>query len=308
MTGDDASARLTILKEHINDTQRMVCGKRKWPFLEITTTITTAADTSRYELPADTDEVMVVKTTEDSGSTYHLPKKIHNPEFWDYLQSLGSGSSDVPEYWYIEDNDLLLYPAYATAGHTISVRHRRQWVDMSMADYTTGTITTVANGDETVTGSGSSWTGRKPVLNQHIRLTPVSGKGDFRWYRISSITSDTVLELEKKYVGDAVATASCTYAIGEMPYFPGIYHNLCVYRPMALYYMEMEDINMANTYWRMYDGGKEAGISSKIGGLLKEMMDKEMGGAEFAYFGPEDQGRENTPEENSLNSIIGESW
>jgi len=50
---------------------------------------------------------------------------------------------------------IFIYGLLPTTGSTITIRGNKRMFDMSKADYATGTITTIANADETVTGSGS---------------------------------------------------------------------------------------------------------------------------------------------------------
>ena len=42
--------------------------------------------------------------------------------------------------------------------------------------------------------------------------------------------------------------------------------------------MMHENPTMAREYWKMYDGGKEAGFSEEIGGLLGTMIEEEKQG------------------------------
>lgn len=293
-SGDDSSGQLTIFKRHINDTQSIVLGDHPWKFLEKTRNITTVANTSRYALQADVRKIMTVVTSPD-GTTKYRPQPVEDHDFWEYLQSLQTGASDIPEYYYQEGNDLLLYPAYSTVSHTITVRYRQRVIEMSRANYTTGTITTATNGDETIVGSTTAWTGRVPLGEQWLRIDQTAG--DYRWYRIETITDATNLELEAKYLGTSIAAGTSTYTIGEFPMMPGEYHNLCFYRPMALYYSKMEDTNMANYYWDLYDGGYEAGRSRKPGGMLKKMMVEQEGMLDARSFPPQGSDRSDSPED-----------
>jgi hypothetical protein len=63
-----------------------------------------------------------------------------------------------------------------------------------MAQYKTGTIS-VTNGSQTVTGSGTAWTGE---ISPGDILTIV---GDNVWYEVASVASDTSLTLSAVYAG-----------------------------------------------------------------------------------------------------------
>lgn len=287
-SGDDNSDVLTTFKEDINETNQLVLTAAPWKFLEKTATITTVASTARYKLFNDLDIIMEVIVENAAGTITYRPDPVEDPAFWEYLQSLQTAASNVTEYYYQEGNDLLLYPAYSTASDTITVRYRRKQNELSRDDYTTGTISAATNGDETITGASTSWTGRKPIGEQWIRFTTSSGDGDYIWYRINSITSDTELELEKDYQGTTFTAKSLSYKIGEFSIIPNQYHDLLIHRPLALYYQSLGEVAMADRYWRQYDGGYEAGLSQQIGGLLGQMMENESGMRDAGYMSPQD--------------------
>lgn len=298
-TGDDSAAFLTQIKRWINETQGLALANHKGKIREKTATITTAASTARYTLPADCDKILKVTTTPDSGTTVYTPHLVEDPDFWEHLQGLNQSSSLMTEYYYREGNDLLLWPSYSTASKTITVRYRKRVIEMSRADYTTGTITTATLGDETIVGSSTVWTGRKPVGEQWLRIAQTAG--DYQWYRIETITDDTNIELEAKYQGTSIAAGSSTYTIGEFPAIHPDFHDLCFYRPMALAYLRLENTEMANTYWDLYDGGCEAGRVSKPAGLLKRFMDADAGTLDAVFYSHQADRGAVSAEERSLN-------
>lgn len=297
-TGDDSAAQLVIFKRHINDTQNIVLGDHPWKFLEKTVNITTAASTGRYTLAADLRKIITVTTTPDSGVTVYTPTPVEDPDEWEYLNTLRWSDSNQTRYFYQEGNDLLILPEYATASKRITVRYRKRVMEMSRADYTTGTITTATNADETIVGSSTSWTARNPVGEQWLRIDQTAG--DYLWYRVESITDATNLELEAKYMGTSIAAGTSTYTMGEFPSFPGEYHNLCFYRPMALYYMKIENIAMADYYWNLYDGGYEAGKTRKPGGMLRKLIVEQAGMLDAKYFPRQGSERFATAEDLAL--------
>ena len=281
ITGEDSVASLTIFKRHINDTDKLVSAKAPFLCMETTATKTTVASQEGYQIPNTIQRIRSVKVTL-SGGTIYRPRPVEDPRYWEYLQSLQAGDSDAARLYMRQGNQILLWPEPVTAGSTITIRGRRRLKDLSLADYTTGTITTVANADETVTGSTTSWaTGS---VGNFIRINYTAG--DFQWYEISSITSTTILELVKPYEGTSIAAGSATYTIGEFSYIPGEFHPLLIYRPLALYYAGLEDVANSERYWRMYDGGKEAGLSTSTGGLLKNLMKEDLSRNEGVYVEP----------------------
>ncbi|HDZ14460.1 hypothetical protein LCGC14_1848230 [marine sediment metagenome] len=289
-SGDDGSSQLTIFKRHINDTQSTVLGDHSWKFLERIRNIATEADTARYTLHADLRKIIKLVTLDSSGQVDQIPTPVEDADFWEALQFRNLTSSDITQYYYQEGNDVLLWPAFSTAGLNLKVRYRIRTPEMTLADYTTGTITSITNGASALVGSSTLWTAQNPLHEQWLRIAKATG--DYRWYRVDSIDSDTAITLEKSYLGTTIAAASLSYTLGEMPVIPEEYHNLLFYRPMALHYMKMEDMVMAKSYWGLYDGGYEIGKSKKPEGLLGKFIKEQAGMLDAKYFPAQgDRGR-----------------
>lgn len=281
ITGETSTAQLTIFKRWINDTDKLVSAKAPFLSLETTDTKTTVASQEAYQIPNTIQKVRSVKITL-SGGTIYRPRPVEDPRYWNYLQAMRTGDSDYTRFFMKQGNQILLWPTPATAGSTIEIRGTRILRDMSLVDYTTGTVAAATNADETVTGGSTSWATN--AVGNYLRIDYTYG--DFRWYEISSITSTTELELVKPFEGTTFTGQSETYTIGEFSYIPGEYHPLLFYRPMALYYAHLEDTINSERYWRMYDGGKEAGLSQLTGGMLKNMMSEELSRNEGIYVEP----------------------
>ena len=281
ITGDSSSAQLTIFKRWINDTDKLVSAKAPFLCMETTATKATVASQEGYQIPNTIQKIRSVRIAL-SGGTIYRPRAVEDPRYWEYLLSLQAGDSDATRLYMRQGNQILLWPEPATAGSTITVRGRRRLRDLSLADYTTGTIVAATNADETITGTSTAWATNG--VGNWIRIDYTNG--DFQWYEISSITSATALELVKPYEGATFTGQTEGYTIGEFSYVPGEYHPLLVYRPLAIYYQHLEDPANSERYWRMYDGGKEAGLSTNTGGLLKNMMTEELSRNEGIYVEP----------------------
>ena len=302
-TGDNSSAQLTIFKKHLNDTNKMVCGLRPWAFLEITKTKLTVASQQGYQIPNSIQKLADLYVT--VGTKEYRPKLVESLKFWNYLISLDVSTSDVLQYIYRRGNQVLFYPTPTTAGSTITFIGRKKIKDLSLADYTTGSIVSATIADETITGTGTSWATNS--VGNFIRIDYTNG--DYQWYEINSITDTTHLELVKPYEGTTFAAATEGYTIGEFSDIPSDYHNLLVYRPLALYYASLENSVNSAMYWRLYDGGYEAGLSNKIGGMLGNMVDSELENFEGVYL-DELQPTELSPNDLVINNrgYSGENW
>ena len=281
ITGETSAAQLVIFKRHINDTDKLVSAKAPFLCLETTATKTTVASQEGYQIPNTIQKIRSVKITL-AGGTIYRPRPVEDPRYWEYLQSLQAGDSDATRLFMKQGNQILLWPEPATTGSTITIRGQRRLRDLSLADYTTGNISAATLADETITGASTAWATN--AIGNWIRIDYTYG--DFQWYEISSITSITALELVKPYEGVTFTGQAETYKIGEFSYIPGEYHPLLIYRPLAIYYAGLEDTANSDRYWRMYDGGKEAGLSDRTGGMLKNMMTEELSRNEGVYVEP----------------------
>ena len=224
-TKNTSAANLTYGTRIFNDWHRRLLAMADWPFLHRLRTLNTEASTTFINLPHDVDQVESVFVT--VSSTRYNPIPAPSREFWDRLH-YSSYTSDIPEYWFIYNGQLGLWPKPATASNVISLNCKIRVIDLNTADYTTGTIDIVTNGDETFTGSGTTWT--SPMAGRWLRIThsdTAASAGDGLWYEISSITSGTVFEAVRKYGGTSLTTgASASYTIGQMPLLPETFHDL----------------------------------------------------------------------------------
>lgn len=222
-TKNTATANLTQGDQWMNDFYTRLLAKRDWPFLHRLRTMTTVASTTFGNLPYDVDQVESIFVT--VGTTRYNPKPAPSRKFWDELH-YSVQTSDTPQWWFVYDGQLGLWPRPATAGNTISLNCKIKVRDLNIADYTTGTIVTATNGDETITGSGSSWTAQMTGLSMRITYSTTANTGDGLWYEISSVASATSLELVRKYGGTSIAAGSAAYTMGMLPLLPEAFHDL----------------------------------------------------------------------------------
>lgn len=292
LTNDSTSANLTLGDTFINDSIRAVLSLRPWAFLEKTETIDTVASQQRYEIPNSLkDSLTDVYVT--IGTNIYAPLPVVSELDWKVILESALGEGDQPVYWYREGTKVYFAPTPATAGSTITFRGRERARDLSIADYTTGTIVSVANGGVAVVGNGTTWA--TSMAGRFIRITEsdTALKGDGRWYEIASVESATTLTLKKPYEGTTIAAGAAAYTIGQMMPIPEEYDIAPVYRAVALYYTKEDVTSISDRFWRMYDGGVEAGLSETYGGVIGRMMNE--GKNESHYTAPVSL---NTPDPN----------
>lgn len=282
---------MTLVDSRMNDSINTICNLQggKLRFLEATKNMDTVASQEAYEIPNKFRKLIDLYVYSGSGTssdTIYTPEMVFDPTLWKRVKQARLGTTDVPRYVYVEDQKFYIQPIPATSSHVITLRGRLNVRPLSIADYTTGTITTLAAQGTAVTGSGTTFTA--DMVGRYICITPTTaaGGGDGMWYEIGSYTSATVIGLVKPYEGTALSAASAAYTIGQVPVIPEAYQPAIQYRATALYWQNQNDLQRAKTYWMLYDGGNEAGYSQVYGGLISQMLSNEGETEEGAYIPP----------------------
>lgn len=249
ITNNSASDNQTRGARLLNDGHRLAIGKRAWPFLAVTDTLATVASQQAYEIPARIGKLNAVTVT--VSSTIYTPTLVSSERRWQELNAT-TDTSDIPTFYFIRGRKIELYPASSTTNGTITFYGRREVRDLNVADYTTGTITTLAASGTAVTGSGTTWTA--PMAGRYLRITysDTANTGDGFWYEISSVGSSTALTLVKPYEGTAIAAGSAAYTIGQMPVLPETYHVLPLFYACWQYFLIQGDAR-AGSYKLQYD-------------------------------------------------------
>lgn len=173
------------------------------------------------------------------GSNVYSPQPVEDPVLWKRILQSQLGVGDRALFYYRQGNQVLLAPTPESNSNTITIRIRKNVADLSVADYTTGTVT-VTNDDNTVTGAGTTFT--EPMEGRYLRAT----SGDMQWYEIADFTSTTALELLQPYEG--VTVAGSTYIIGQVSPLPESYQDLPILRAASLYWQKEGDTNRSRMY------------------------------------------------------------
>jgi hypothetical protein len=239
LSQNTSPSNIELLKGMINDTHRYLL--EKYFFNEASTTFLTVSQQQFYDLPADYSKMKTATIT--IGSLKWTPSEILTRTDWDKL-NVFPYYGDIPNNYFIYNNrEIGFWPIPSTAGNTITINYKKRVTDLSLSDYTTGSVT-VTNNSPTVTGLGTAFlttylpsAGSVLDLNLYIKVN--QPKGDGKWYQISSITSDTVLTLVNNYTGSNTATA--TFVIGQAPLLTEDFHDLLVYRPLMIYFSTLVD-------------------------------------------------------------------
>jgi len=292
LTRNTTTANDTLGKTLINDSIRTICNLQggKLRFLEATKDLTTVANQEAYQIPNGFRKLIDVMAYSDSGasssSTIYSPEMVFDPTKWKLILQYRYGTQDVPYFVYVERTRLLIQPIPATTGNLIRLRGRLETSNLTRADYTTGSIVSITSGATALVGTGTSW--NASMIGSYIQITPTSSAngGDGYWYEIAAVPTTTTITLSKLYEGTTIAAATNAYTIGQVPVVPSAYQPGILWRAVAIYWQQQQDIARAKQYWLQYDGGVEYGEAKEYGGLMGEMLANEGETEEGAYVPP----------------------
>jgi hypothetical protein len=265
ITGDYSSATLLIAKRDINEGAAMFMNRLGRKFNKEYQTASLTINVQYYQLPSEVLRVSEIRVLQ--GTTFYMPELVTSEEDWNNLNATTS-TSTYPTHYYIRGfNEIGLFPipsASVTGGLRIS--YEPQHVDLSQADYTTGTIT-VTNGAVAVTHSASGFT--QQMVGRYLQVTDGT---DGKWYRIGAFVSSSVVNLENYYEG--IGGSGRTFKIGEITKIPNAYQDAPVYYALDRYYQTQNDQKTAQAYEARFDrklkGAKQsyARSTSRIGSKI----------------------------------------
>jgi hypothetical protein len=190
-----------------------------------------------YPIPANVSKIK--NDTITVGQLVYTPAPVQSIQEWTMLNALPY-TSDIPNYFYIYNNQVGFWPIPSTSGNLISFNFKGRVADMTYDDFATGTVA-IAAGSNAVTGTATTWNtvGTYPLnvdlsyVNLMIAVTPP--KGDGLWYPIQRFTTDTALLLNLPIVNAPVASGDA-YIIGQFPLLSEDFHDLLVYSSLMIYY------------------------------------------------------------------------
>ena len=226
----------------------------------LTGAVTTAISTygfQAYNIPANISKIK--NDTINVGQLRFVPAPIQTRGEWDLINFLPY-NSDIPNYYFIYNGQLLIWPIPSTTGNIITFNYKARVPDLSFADYTTGTLAAsgMVVGSTSVTGLGTTWSSEFPlntdvsIFNIQIRADPSTG-GDGIWYPVSMFTSDTTLVLGVPVVNAPNITTATTYTIGQFPLLSEDFHDMLVHGALMTYFSSVnKDPDQFKLFQTMY--------------------------------------------------------
>jgi len=261
LSNNTTTANLALGSRLMNDADRYLINR--FNLNEATdTTQTTVATQQNYKTPYNLNKLIDVYVT--IGTIRYKLKEIPSRDIWDRINYI-QYQTNIPEYFFQYNNELLIFPVPSTAGYTITQNYKRRFKDLSQADYTTGTVT-ISQSSNTVTGSGTTFI--RSMIGRWIRVDAPGG--DNEWYEISGFTSSSSLTLKNAYQGPTISGNS--YTIAELSLLDEQYQNLPIYYALMTYFASrVKDPDIFNMYKTLYtDGVKqmELDLTSKTESMV----------------------------------------
>ena len=207
-----------------------------------TTTITTIG-VQGYPIPPNVSKIK--NDTITIGQLVYTPSPVQSIQEWTMLNALPY-TSDIPNHFYIYQDKVNFWPIPSSSGNVITFNYKSRVPDLSIDDYSTGTLSGLTSGSNLITGVGTAWnsTGLFPLntdlsfMNLYLQITPPSGEGI--WYPIQRFTSDTALTLSMP-LQNVPSTTAASYTIGQLPLLAEDFHDMLAYGPLMTYFSSIVD-------------------------------------------------------------------
>lgn len=221
----------------------------------LTDTATTAVTTvgvQAYPIPPQVSKIK--NDTITVGQLVYTPAPVQSIQEWTLLNALPY-TSDIPNYFYIYQNQVMFWPIPSTSGNIITFNYKARVPDLSIEDYSTGSLSGLAVGSNAVTGVGTTWSSVAPTgqditfLNLFMKVTPPQGDGIP--YQIQKINSNTSITLIQPLQNLSATTGN--YTIGQVPLLQEDFHDMLPYGALQTYYSSIVDNDKAyKKYKDMY--------------------------------------------------------
>lgn len=258
-----ASTVANFIKQHLNQKYHIIQRKLQgYIQTDLPQTTVTVANQQRYHYPPNIYPPITAATLEMGGVKYPLDI-VSSQKQWDQLNQISYSGTTIPQYIFPMRDHFELWPIPQEAADDITLVSSLLDRDMSVEDYTTGSVT-VANNSATVTGLGTTFTAA--MVGRWFQTT-----NDQYWYRIAGFTSVTVITLETVFEGTSGATQA--YTIGETPELPPELHELLPVGVASDFYAgprkDFASAQAMNNYFYTGDYNNSLrGLHSSVGGVL----------------------------------------
>ena len=203
------------------------------------TTAITTSGVATYPLPANVSKLK--NSTISVGQLVYTAAPVQSVQEWTKLNALPY-SAEIVAYFFVYQGFLNFWPIPSETGDVIDLYIQLRVPNLSIEDYSTGSLSGLAGGSNSVTGVGTSWhttlglpTGTD-IISQNMKLVITPPEGDGIPYWIQSVQSDTALTLYKPLVTTFGGSTASSYTIGQYPLLYEDFHEILVYWALQTYY------------------------------------------------------------------------
>lgn len=146
------TVKMAKIDANNNDSIRTMCNLQggKLRFLETTKDMYTVAGQETYQIPNSFRKLIDMWVYSDANaggsstkSTIYTPEMVFDPTKWKSVLQYRFGQQSVPYFTYVENTTYKIQPVPSVTGNKIKLRGRLQTVDLTIADYSTGSIVSV---------------------------------------------------------------------------------------------------------------------------------------------------------------------
>ena len=149
LSQNSSTQNSTLFKSMINDEHRKLL--QDYFFNERSVTIATVAGQQFYPLPYNYSKLKTGTTT--IGNLKWTPTEVLSRRDWDQLNTITNYTSDIPNNFYIWNNQFGLWPAPSSTGQIITFNYQIRVPDLTFTDYATGTVSATNTGGVTSTSN-----------------------------------------------------------------------------------------------------------------------------------------------------------
>jgi hypothetical protein len=191
------------------------------------------------------------------------------------LNAIQIQASAIPQFYFVEQDSFQIWPIPQDV-YTGKIYYHFRDRNLSVADFSTGTITLTLN-SASVTNSSAVFT--PAMVGRWLTVTDTTVPGQGYWYRITGYTNTTTLTLGTSN-GQPVTWTNATatpasYVIGETPELPEELHSILAWGTASDFYGGMRkdpanQIMYDNLFWtgNAKNDQRALGKSQNLGGLI----------------------------------------
>jgi len=259
ISNDASAANLALGKSLMNQCIHKILAMDDWTFNRNTYTFATVASQQDYNPPYDMWRMDYLNLT--YGGVKYVPIEIKSGRKWALLNEV-LVYGNVPQYWFISNKTqkIGIWPIPSDALGSVKIGYIKKVRDLSVADYTTGTIAGTID-TTALTGGGATFT--SAMIGRYIQI-------DGFWYLITAVPTAATLTTREK-LKDTYTTS--TFTISELIPFPDGFEDIPLWYALEKYYQMREKPVIANQYGLMWRESQQEMLrrdSRSVVGILEK--------------------------------------